>query len=208
VASAIELGRIGLFGLMALAISWTGCGVTLAPPGFVREQRQATCRGWLDWNSHRRFSFTFETYDRLPPDSARVKLFRWSHGGSVDEPRQVSFEREVRVSEDFAASGNPAGSQPQPPPAAGPGGTTTAPGSVEILPPPPAPPQETEDPGEPLPNDSLEEVPFPGPEESHTPPQAPLVSISFSESLEEPDHEAGENAKGCSVPSAVSPFLE
>lgn len=80
-----QLSSTWLGFVLVLALTWMmGCGVTLAPPGWVREQNHGVCRAWFDFNSYRRPSLTIERYDRLPPDSARVKAFRWLHGGSVE----------------------------------------------------------------------------------------------------------------------------
>ncbi len=89
-------------------VMFSGCGITLAPPGFVRESTHGICRGWFDVNSHRRPSFTLERYERLPPNSARVKLFRHQHGGSVDSPKFLNqTERSSSVLYSEAASASP-----------------------------------------------------------------------------------------------------
>jgi hypothetical protein len=212
---------MGLFVLLALASNLAGCGFTLAPPGFVREHRHAVCRGALDWNSHRRFSFTIDTYDRLPPDSARVKLFRWSHGGSVEEPRLMPFDNLAAASESYAAPETPGspGALEAPaddgPPgeplknaddAANQDGGPANPGSLEILPPPPAPPSEGEDSGFPPLYDAAENIAdealSSGWEDT---PAMPLVSISFSENLNESEDERARNGPECSVPSVEVP---
>ncbi len=77
--------------LVLLMLNLAGCGFTLAPPGFVFEHRHRVCRGWYDCNYLRRPSFTLLSYDHLPPSSARVKLFRWGYGGSVEKPREIEF---------------------------------------------------------------------------------------------------------------------
>lgn len=205
VNSFCELRRIGLWGLLALSISLAGCGVTLAPPGFVREHRHRVCRGWFDWNSHRRFSFTLETYDRLPPDSARVKLFRWSHGGSVEKPREIAFENQAIYSEAVIAPEVPAATIPNPPTAEESAGESPASDDSEWLP-PPAPPSEMQDLSLPLPNDPAENAGEKPPSESGAvAPSIPAVSISFAESLDEPAEEGSKNSAACGVP--IEPVL-
>lgn len=98
--SRLNVQRIS-FGFILLAVSFSGCGFTLAPPGFVHEHRHGLWRGWFDWNSRRRPSFTLERYDRLPPESARVKLFRWQHAGGVERQPEIEIVQasEARASE-------------------------------------------------------------------------------------------------------------
>lgn len=207
VSSLFQLSRIRLFGLILLAINLAGCGFTLAPPGFVREHRHSVCRGSLDWNSHRRCSLTLETYDRLPPDSARVKLFRWSHLGSVDKPREIVFADEFANFPDPQAQQipvNPSSEQTLADPS--PGEPENG-GGVEFVPPPPAPPSEMEDSGFP-PNDAT------GPmdqdsvsSDGQSLPAIPLVNISFSENLNEPGEEDPINSPECSMPQGNDEYL-
>ncbi len=95
VVSSFNYRRIWLLGFGVWALNLAGCGCTLVPPGFVCEHWHGICKGWLDYNTHRRPSITFERYDHLPPNSARVKLFRWTHAGSVDQPRIVPYREAV-----------------------------------------------------------------------------------------------------------------
>ncbi len=209
VSTVIEPRRIWRFGLVALTIQLTGCGLTLAPPGFVREHRHAVCRSWFDFNSHRRFSFTFETYDRLPPDSARVKLFRWSHGGSVEKLREVSYEEQIGFSENLSAPVIPNAPSTESPPANEPGVTEPGSGPLEFVPPPPAPPSEMEESGGPDPNDPAENRdPSSDSEGSEGTPLTPVVSLSFSEDLGPIEKEASMNSADCSVPNGEKMWPE
>jgi hypothetical protein len=208
VSSLFQLNRIRPFGLIVLAINLAGCGFTLAPPGFVREHRHSVCRGSLDWNSHRRWNFTLETYDRLPPDSARVKLFRWSHQGSVDKPREIVFDEEAASFQDCPPQQTPLDPSAEKTPAEPSPGEPANDRDVEFLPPPPAPPSEMEGSGFPPPNDSAgtmseETLSL----ERQTLPVLPLVSISFSENLNEVGEEGPMNSPECSMPKEIEQWL-
>lgn len=205
VRSSFKLRRTGLFGFALLAFGLAGCGITLAPPGFVHENRHAVCRGWLDWNSHRRFSLTLESYDRLPPDSARVKLFRWSHGSSVEKPREIVYGHPAIYSESVIAPEMPLVTNPNTPPAEDSARETPADDRPEI--PPPAPPSEMQDLSLVFPEDSGEHAgensTSAGGEEA---PSIPAVSISFAKSLDESEEANPKHAAACAVPNdAMTP---
>lgn len=122
---------------LALAVlGFAGCGMTLTPPGFVREHRHAVCRGWFDFNSYRRPSLTFERYDRLPPDSRRVKMFRWTHAGSVEAVPVVSATQSVEIAPSSPKGGASSGAFQESPDSDGKGP------AIDI--PPPAPPSDRE----------------------------------------------------------------
>ncbi len=136
------MARLSLF---VLPLNLAGCGFTLVPPGFVIEHRHSVCRGWFDCNYLRRPSFTILSYDHLPPSSARVKLFRWGYGGSVEKPREIKFgEAPVAVPLEDPSAGAMVPAE------------TTAPNAAEYLevpggglaepPPPLAPPSEIDEP--------------------------------------------------------------
>lgn len=185
--------RVWRLGLIVGVVGCAGCGMTLTPPGFVNEHRFSVCRGWFDFNSHRRPSFTFERYDHLPPNSAHVKMFRWRHGGSVEKVPQI----EILKDNPYAYSD--AGMYPSPgncldaPPL--PEANINAPEPTNDVPklvlPPPAPPSEIQEP-------SFPELNAPRPEMDETiaslRPEAkndPVhVVLSFSEIAEAPQEPA------------------
>jgi hypothetical protein len=151
---------------------------------------------------------TIDTYDQLPPDSARVKLFRWSHGGSVDGPREIVFEDEAAYDPSSTAEPMPLSPSARPMPAEESTAEPENGSPVEILPPPPAPapPSEMEDSGFPVPNDALGSTGQEGlSSELEEAASKPLVSITYSENLDDP--EAGlVNSPNCSLPQEFDPL--
>lgn len=137
--------RVWQLGLIVGMLGCTGCGVTLAPPGFVHEHRHSVCRGWFDFNSYGRPSFTFERYDHLPPNSARVKLFRWRHGGSVEKVPQIEIVKDS--SHVTYGSHDNLSSEPCLEAAVPPAPNNSSEEPMDVNPksvPPPAPPSETQ----------------------------------------------------------------
>lgn len=137
--------RVWRLGLIAGVLGAVGCGLTLTPPGFVHENRYSLTRGWFDFNSYRRLSFTYERYDHLPPNSARVKLFRWRHGGSVEQVPSVQILHDGYANFDPTVSASPNQCLDLMTPLE-PNGDGTIDTSPPPLPPPPVPPSETQQP--------------------------------------------------------------
>jgi hypothetical protein len=210
-----------LLGFSVMSLNLAGCGFTLAPPGFVREHRHGVVRAWFDHNSLNRPSLTFERYDRLPPDSARVKLFRWSHGGSVDKPLEIVFAEPAIPAESLTEATGSSSSQPCGASAGETGERDSSNGNGNLVPPLPlAPPSEIEEPR--FPDDRAPYSPFKeislsresGEMLSDPPPfiesipenqssktsLGGLVSLGFSEDLDEPVDRDFEDSSNCHVP--------
>ena len=65
---------------LAGAVSVTAGCVSFAPPGFIRNGRHATYRGWVDVNTLGQPAAFLEERDRLPPSEERVRHYRWMYG--------------------------------------------------------------------------------------------------------------------------------